>query len=91
MSPLTGGKRVPSYLSCFAASTLYKSEPVKLYPKVVGVAELGSIRHRNDEVLQRKPVEPLFLKPAAVSAEGPFLFYNCIARMQWRPEPMHGA
>ena len=22
---------------------------------------------------------------------GPFPFYNCIARMQWRPEPMHGA
>ncbi len=22
---------------------------------------------------------------------GAFLFYNCIARMQWRPEPAHGA
>jgi transposase InsO family protein len=26
-----------------------------------------------------------------VSAWGTVPFYNCIARMQWRPEPMHGA
>ena len=43
----------------------------KLYPKVVGVVELRSIRHRYDELLQRRPVEPLrALCPDQVGDEG---------------------
>ena len=71
MSPLTGRNQVPSYLSCFAASALYEGEPGKLYPKVVGVVELRSIRHCYDKVLQRKPVKPLrALCPDQVGDEG---------------------
>ena len=71
MSPLTGRNQVASYLSCFAASALYEGEPGKLYPKVVGVVELRSIRHSYDKVLQRKPVKPLrALCPDQVGDEG---------------------
>jgi hypothetical protein len=71
MSPLTGRNQVASYLSCFAASALYEGVPGKLYPKVVGVVELRSIRHSYDKVLQRKPVKPLrALCPDQVGDEG---------------------
>ena len=71
MSPLAGKNQVPSYLSCFAASALYEGEPGKLYPKVVGVVELRSIRHCYEKVLQRKPVKPLrALCPDQVGDEG---------------------
>ncbi len=36
-----------------------KASRGKLYPKVVGVVELRSIRHCYDKVLQPKPVKPL--------------------------------
>jgi hypothetical protein len=48
-----------------------KASPGKLYPKVVGVVELRSIRHCYEKVLQQKPVKPLrAICPDQVGDEG---------------------